>query len=121
MKKLFRLDVRCVVKFRGGDARAARRWLYDRLRKHPTMFAAFDGPRDPIEMTFFASSGYQAEDAMNILFPKMPFEDFEFRVNYQCLSSDSLDHRGSFKLGRRKMGFFGTFTSKDTETGQRKL
>lgn len=121
LAEMYRLDVRCEMKFRGEDARAARRWLYDFLRRYPMLFANFDGPRDPIEMTFLTGSGYWVEDLTNDLFLALPFEDVETRVTYQSLNPDELEHHGSFKVGHRKKGFLGVFTPRDTETGQQKI
>ena len=113
--KLYHLDTKCDIKFRGEDARAARRWLYDFLRSYPMVFAAFDGPKDPITMTFYTSSGFLVQDVLDLIFQRSGFEDVEMRVHYQCLSvlEDDLEHKGSFKFGRRKKGFLGFISPKD--------
>ena len=63
------------------------------------VFAAFDGPKDPITMTFYTSSGFLVQDVLDLIFQRSGFEDVEMRVNYQCLSilEDDLEHKGSFK------------------------
>ncbi len=96
----FHLTVRIDMKFKGQDARKARRWLYDTLRSCEALFAGFDGPRDPIEMTFFAGSGCFVKDLVEAMLLRQGFEDLEIQMKYQC--SKNLEHHGSCKIGKRK-------------------
>ena len=65
--------------------------------------------------TFYTSSGFLVQDVLDLIFQRSGFEDVEMRVNYQCLSvlEDDLEHKGSFKFGRRKKGFLGFISPKD--------
>ena len=118
--KAFHLTVRIEMKFKGQDARRARRWLYDALRDKEALFAGFDGPRDPIEMTFYAGSGSFVKELIEILLPKQDFEDLEIQMKYQC--SRNPEHHGVCKIGKRKRMLEKIFgMSVEPDTGQMKL
>ena len=105
----FKLTVKVEMKFKGKDARAARRWIYDRLRPFPPMFAGFDGPRDPIVMSFYCAAGNQVIDWLNMSLPSQQYEDLEIKLHYQC--SEDPDHKGDYKLSNRKTGLARLFDS----------
>ena len=88
------------MKFKGQDARRARRWLYDTFRNLEAIFAGFDGPRDPIEMTFYAGSGCFTKELVEALLQRQGFEDLEIMMKYQC--SRNPEHQGVCKIGKRK-------------------
>lgn len=119
LKRMYGLNVKCSLKFRGDDSREARRWLYDFLRSNPTMFNDFDGPKDPIVMSFCTASAEYLRNVLRDLFPTDKFQDVEIRVEYFCFTDS--DHCGSFKFGNRKKGFLGGLTGRTTESGQVKI
>lgn len=118
--KMFHLDVKVTMTFAGDDARLARRYIYDSLRKYDSLFAGFDGPKDPITMTFFANSGSFVKEVVDLLLAKSSFEDLEITANYFC--PKDIDHKGSYKFGRRKKFVDRVLSSaKDALSGQTKL
>lgn len=118
--EFFRLTVKVEMKFHGKDARAARRWFYDLLRPCQAIFAGFDGPRDPIVMSFYCAAGNQVVDLLSLLLPKQNYEDLEIRVRYQCTKEP--EHKGDVKFGQRKKGLARLLDfTKETKTGQMKL
>lgn len=110
----YHLDTKIVMKFKGQDARAARRWLYELLKPYPAMFAGFKGPKDPIEMEFYSRSGIMVKDFIEIALPRQNYQDMEIKMQYA--SSEDPDHRGKCKFGKRKC-----LAPLVTDTGQTKL
>lgn len=118
--KFYKLTVKAEMKFRGKDARAARRWFYDSFRRHDSMCAGFDGPRDPIVMSFYCDSGLYIGEYIRLWLPRLLFEDLEISLQYQC--SDDPKHCGKVKYGKRKRGLAKLFSfTKENELGQMKL
>lgn len=117
--KLYRLDVQVNMTFAGDDARAARRYIYDFLRKYPFLFAGFKGPRDPITMGFQTSSGYYAKEMVGILLERMIFEDLEIKLRYICPGAP--EHQGTVQFGRRRVTQPPKTSNKANVSSQMKL
>ena len=96
----FHLTVQVKMQFFGKDARKARKWLYDKIKLFPAMFAGFDGPRDPIVMTFYSDAGNQVVDLLNIWLPQQPFSDLVIKMSYQC--SQNPEHSGTYQFVQKK-------------------
>ena len=96
----FHLTVYVKMEFSGKDARAARRWFYDKIKQYPAIFAGFDGPRDPIVMTFYSDAGNQVVDLLNIWLPQQSFSDLVIKMSYQC--SQNPEHSGTYQFIQKK-------------------
>ena len=88
------------MEFFGKDAREARKWFYDKIKPFPTMFAGFNGPRNPIVMTFYSDAGNQVVDLLNIWLPQQPFSDLVIKMSYQC--SQNPEHSGTYQFTEKK-------------------
>jgi len=99
--KMFGLNTLVTLRFRGHDAKEARRSLYQFLRPHKPLFAGFGGPETPVQMSFHTTSGFAADGAIRLWHRKNRFANMEILARY--VSFDDPEHQGVFKVGKRRL------------------